>query len=249
LLILLKYVKTFIFFFKAALYGTQIPSVDDNSFTVNLGFTFIYGGTSYSQVTISSNGCVCLGSLTNCHHLLKPSFNDIIVGLDYDLDTRKSGSGQIYYQNVASGSNNFVWAQTKVSLANPLFVAKSVFMITYDNVMTLNQASTYIASFQFFLLSDSVSNTYVTFSYKSCLSGLSLLSPSGITFRNGNIATINNQCTSSNVGQTGIWVFRTSKTTDTFSIFFIFYLEKLILMMLFSLHILVLETMINLFRT
>jgi hypothetical protein len=194
----------YLFFFKAALYGTQIPSADDASILVNLGFTFIYGGTSYSQVTISTNGCVCLGSLTNCHNRPRPSSSDIFVGLDYDLDTRKTG--QIYYQNVASGSSNFIWSQSKVNLANPSFLAKSVFMITYDNVMTFSQPSTSIASFQIFLLSDSSSNTYVTFSYKSCLSGLTLLSPSGLTFRNGTIIRIDQQCTSSNVGQTGIWI-------------------------------------------
>ena len=163
----MKFIETsrYLLFFKAALYGTQIPSEDDASTLVNLGFTYIYGGTSYSQETISTNGCVCLGSLTNCHNRPRPSSSDIFVGLDYDLNTARNGSGQIYYQNVAAGSSNFIWAQSKVNLANPSFVARSVFMITYDNVMPLSQPSSSIASFQIFLLSDSSSNTYLSFSF------------------------------------------------------------------------------------
>jgi hypothetical protein len=51
-------------FFKAS-YGTQLPPMSWNHKVVDLGFSYKYFGTDYAQVSISSNGYVCLGYNSN----------------------------------------------------------------------------------------------------------------------------------------------------------------------------------------
>jgi hypothetical protein len=188
-----------------------MPSAD-NSYTVaSLGFNFAYAGTVYTQVSISTNGYVCLGSIS-CSSTTRPSNTNVIVGLNADLDTARSESGQIYYQRLSSGSSNFISAQSTVNLLNPSFSPTNIFMITYDKV--LHHSGTYnttvMGSFQIFLLTDSASyNSYVIFMYASCLNGIGLNVPSGLAFTtasNFQQVTIANQCASSNVGRTGKWV-------------------------------------------
>ena len=64
--------------------------MNDGYAAVNLGFNVIYNGKEYAQVSISSNGYVCLGENTLCGSATRPtSYYDILVGLNYDFDTKK----------------------------------------------------------------------------------------------------------------------------------------------------------------
>jgi len=173
---------------------------------VNLGFTFIYFSKTYTQVTISSNGYVCLGENINCGNLTRTSPFDILIGLNGDLDTI---NGQINFQNVNEISSKFT-APTYVHLLNFAFVPTNIFLITYDSVLPNSKSFNTGVSFQIFLATDSV-NSYVTFKYTSCPSDLNSYSSSGLKYNNGGKSEelfINNnqQCNSSNVRQTGVWV-------------------------------------------
>ncbi len=101
--------------------------MNDDYKVVNLDFTFVYFGKSYTQVSISSNGYVCMGINPACGNQMRPSPHDILVGLNYDLDTTRNGSGQIYYKNL----NDSTLASLYVNLLDPSFVPKNIFMITY----------------------------------------------------------------------------------------------------------------------
>jgi hypothetical protein len=189
---------------------------DDGYLVVNLGFNFTYFSKTFTQVSISSNGYVCMGDNSLCGQTSRPSPHDILVGLNYDLDTRQPGSGQIYYQDVSSDSIDFLLAKGYVNLLNSTFLPTNVFMITYDNVLPYNTTSSSKTNFIIFLLSDNL-NSYVIFKYISCPNDLSVLAKSGLDYENeGKLKEIiikdSQQCISSNVLKAGIWV---SEVTDS----------------------------------
>jgi hypothetical protein len=158
-------------------------------------------------VSISSNGYVCLGTNYGCGSSKITTSSDIIVGLNYDLNPTASGSGKIYYQSLSSNSTFFQPVCDIVNSLDTFFIPKNIFMITYDGVYIVSGYDT--ASFQIFLLTNFL-KTYVIFQYASCLNGLSLLSPSGLNFLvSGSLKQIiiENQCDSTNVNQTGVWVY------------------------------------------
>ena len=116
-----------------------------------------------------------MGDLSYCNNRIRPSPYDIIVGLNYDLDTTRNESGQIYYKSLNDSSLEFSY----VNLLDPSFVPKNIFMITYDNVLPFNTWSNSSVSFQIFLLADSF-KSYVIFKYTSCPTDLDLWAPSGL---------------------------------------------------------------------
>ena len=195
------------------IYGIQCPSSDDSYKVTSLGFSFSYYLKNYTEVTISTNGYVCLGSNSQCCSTMRPSSYDIIVGLNYDLKTSRSGSGQIYYQSVNSSSNFFAQSQTYVNLLNLTFIPTNVFMITYDRVLPHSSNSTSLTSFQIFLTSN-LFKSYVIFNFTSCPTDLHVNALSGLNHFIGAIwlegPSITNWCTASNVGLTGVWVFDVS---------------------------------------
>ena len=73
----------------------------------NLGFTYKYFGRDYTQVSINPNGYVCLGENSKCGWPTGPSPYDILIGLNFDLDPTREGSGQIYYTKLDSNSFDF----------------------------------------------------------------------------------------------------------------------------------------------
>jgi hypothetical protein len=172
---------------------------------VDLGFTFKYIGTEYTQVSISSSGYVCLGDNYECRWSKRPSPYDILVGLNYYLDPRREGSGQIYYKQLNSNSIYF-------KSLSPDFESQQIFMITFDNVLpNIWSASTSITSFQIYLSTDFV-KSFVTFKFKSCPKDLEYISSSGLNYKriNGSVQEViipnGQQCSGSNVGQAGVWV-------------------------------------------
>jgi len=195
--------------FLKALYGTQCSAVDNGYTLASLGFSFTYEGIVYVQVSISSNGYVCLGSNAACGSATRPSSSNVLVGLNYDLNPARSGSGKIYYQILGSNSTFFQSACDKINSFDASFVPKFIFMITYDGVYCASGTGLETASFQIFLLADS-SKSYVIFQYTSCLNGLSLLTPSGLTFAgSSNEILIEDQCNSTNVKEPGVWAYET----------------------------------------
>ena len=103
-------------------------------------------------MSISTNGYVCLGNNTGCHTFARPKPYDILVGLNKDLDTSRTGSGQIYYQ-IMTTSSFFTTATTYTNLLYFSFVPTNGFMITYDGVYPYDLVSaSIVASFQVFLL-------------------------------------------------------------------------------------------------
>ena len=201
------------FFKNKGTYGTQITSwsggTDQGYFIASLGFTYTYCGTAYTQVTVNTNGYVCLGSNTLCAADTRPTVHNILVGLNKDLNTA-SGSGQVYYQSISSGTY-FTTATTYTNTLYPSFVPTNGFMITYDGVYPYSFVSAAIVvSFQIFILTDG-STSYVVFSYTNCATGASQAANSGLSINNGGSLVekvISNECTSSNVGVTGVWVNR-----------------------------------------
>jgi hypothetical protein len=189
-----------------------MPSMDDGYSVVNLGFNFAYFRKTYTQVSISSNGYVCMGDNSLCGQTSRPAPHEILVGLNYDLDTRRSGSGQIYFKDTSPDSSDFKSAKDYVNLLNSMFLPTNVFVIAYDNVLPYNTASSSRTNFTIFLLSDNV-NSYAIFKYVSCPTDLSVNSLSGLNHKNelGNLQEISinkgQECTSSNVNQTGLWVW------------------------------------------
>ena len=202
----------FLIFIKfSALYGTQCQPADDSFTLASLGFNFAVGESVYTQVTISTNGYVCLGYNSNCGSITRPTLTNMLVGLNLDLNTARSGSGQIYYQKLSQNSTFFQTSSDTVKLINSTIVPTNIFMITYDAVIPYSSSydTTYKASFQIFLITDS-SASYAIFKFTSCLNGISLLAPSGLNYYiacSWKQDVITNQCSSSNVNRTGIWVF------------------------------------------
>jgi hypothetical protein len=173
---------------------------------VSIGFDFFYFGKTYTQVTISHSGYVCLGENVHCNNTKRPLPYDILVGLNYELNTRRNGSGQIFYENL----NDSTIVTLYVNLLNFTFVPKNIFMITYENVLPFDPSFNSRVSFQIYLLTDSV-NSYVIFKYTSCPTDLTLNAPSGLNSnKSGKLVEIsipkNKECSSSNVKQKGVWV-------------------------------------------
>jgi len=191
-----------------------MTSADDDMAVLDLGFTFTFFGKDYNQVSISTNGYVCLGNTSDCWYRTRPSPFDIIVGLNLDLDTRRNKSGQIYYKNLSSNLDAFrSSSKIYLNLFNPEFEPAHILMITFDNVLPFDNKNLLKSrvSFQIFLAADSSKNSYVIFKYISCPSDFPLYSSSGFTHDNaGSLQEIilpNDQmCVSSNIGQTGIWI-------------------------------------------
>jgi hypothetical protein len=175
-------------------------------------FAFKYIGTEYTQVSISSNGYVCLGNNSKCHSFTRPSPCDLLIGLNCDLNPKREGSGQIYYKKLDSNSFDFTSAKIYLNLFDPEFEPRQIFMITYDNVLPhLSSVSTSVTSFQIYLSTDSI-QSFVIFKFRSCPKDLMLETSSGLSYKgiDGNlkevIITNGQQCIGSNVGQTGVWV-------------------------------------------
>jgi hypothetical protein len=209
-----------------ALFGLQVPSENDGCALVKLDFYFTYFDTIYKEISISTNGYICFGNNEFCKGSIRPSLSDILVTLNYDLDTTRIGSGQIYYKNLKEDSNEFILAKIYLNLFNPLFEPTNILMVTYDEVLSSDKALFSKVSFQVFLATDS-RKSFVVYKYKSCPSELTLKASSGFTHKkNTDLIVIENgqQCSSSNVGQTGIWVVDVTRyATGNFCNFFFEY--------------------------
>ena len=195
--------------YSKALYGSQIPASDDFYHITDYNYINYFGNQFYQSIIISTNGYICLGSNSQCGQATRPE-GDVIVGLNYDLDTTRLSSGQIYYSYLNTESNYFKMARQYVNIINSVFVPTFTVMITYDRVLPHLESSNSLTSFQIFLSISSI-QSYVIFSYTSCPNDLNILAPSGLDHKVGesvyHMASITNWCNSSNVEQPGVWVF------------------------------------------
>jgi hypothetical protein len=206
--------------------------MDDGYEVVDIGFKFRYFNTDYSQVSISSNGYVCLGNNSECKWSTRPSGHDILIGLNCDLNPKRNGSGQIYYTNLDSKSSDFTSAKIYLNLFNPEFEPQQMFMITYDNVLPpFWSASASITSFQIYLSTDFV-KSFVAFKFKSCPKDLIYYALSGLNYKriDGSLQEViipnGQQCSGTNVGQAGVWVSDLNSKGKIKAFFFYFVFSK-----------------------
>ena len=156
-------------------------------------------------------GYVCLGINKACDQDIRPMPYDILVGLNYGLDTLRNESGQIYYKTLMMDSAEFTLAKIYVNLYNPTFIPVNAFMITYDHVSSYDKSSNSKVSFQVFLLADSI-KSYVAYKFISCPADLTLKALVGLNHNQSantlkEVAIDNGQqCLYSNVGQMGVWL-------------------------------------------
>ena len=189
---------------------------------VNLGFTFKYFDIIYKKVSISPNGYVCLGYLSEFDMMgTRPVPYDIIVGLNHDLDPTREESGQIYYKKLELNSIDFNPTKAYLNLYDPDFEPVNIFMIKYYNVLSYDTILTSRIFFQIFLSSDLNRKYFITLKFTSCPIDLELLAPSGLTYMNSDgilqLEKISDgqQCPGSNVNKTGVWIYDVSSRGKT----------------------------------
>ena len=182
---------------------------------VDLDFNFKFYDKEYNQVSISKNGYICLGNNTACDSPKRPSPHNIIVGLNYDLDPSREGSGQIYYKKLSSDSDIIPLSINVFGYY--YFMITNIFLITYDNVLTSDKTSNLTVSFQIFLITEDA-RSYVKFKYTSCPKFLKPLASSGVNYKNNMdelqevVIENDSECTLSNVMASGIWLMNVTNT-------------------------------------
>jgi hypothetical protein len=96
-----------------AITGTTLSgstaSTDDTNFPLqNIGFSFVYNGTSYTQVGISANGYVCFGTVSSTYYSnVLGSLPNVVAICSADLLGNASGHGIQVLTSGAVGSRIF----------------------------------------------------------------------------------------------------------------------------------------------
>jgi hypothetical protein len=85
--------------------------MNDGYSFLKLDFNYTFFDTVYTELSISPNGFVCLGINHECDQDIRPAPFDVLVILNYDLDTARSGSGQIYYKTLSYGLERILGQQ------------------------------------------------------------------------------------------------------------------------------------------
>ena len=167
-------------------------------------------------MTLNTNGYVCLG---NCQNLLSDecfmcgsetiSCDEVLVGwitFFYPFQ-----HGQIYFKNLKQDSFDFNSSKIYLNQFDPNFEPTNIFMITYENFKHYEDWTNFdLVSFKIFLSSNYLVNkSYVTFKYNFCAKSKTSV-PSGLHLKNNLEVTIpdGKQCSSSNIGQNGVWISR-----------------------------------------
>ncbi len=119
--------------------GTSLNPTDDQTFVVNLPFTFKYYGTNYTQVSICSNGWLAFGSTTSTAYTNTgiPNTalpNAAVYALWDDLYPAYSGQpGDVYYYN-HSAAHRFVVEWFRVPHIGNQSTMETFEIILYDPV-------------------------------------------------------------------------------------------------------------------
>jgi hypothetical protein len=144
-------------FFKVN-YGTAFGDTGFTSYnqggTANfsLGFNFGYQNSTFTSITVNSNGYVLLNGA---------SFVSVYSGLFCT-----NNSGMIYTRQVTSASDLSTvsgWIQSAYSASYPSFAAQQAFVITWASVSNV-AASSELNTFQLVLIMD-YSNSFLVFNY------------------------------------------------------------------------------------
>jgi hypothetical protein len=101
-----------------------------NTYTLNLGFNFTFFGKTYSQVTVSSNGKIYVGS-------------GYIDAIGASLESKSSLSSKIRYLSGGTTGSRYMiveWYQTGFSAdkTNDDYISFSITMSEYDGTINLN---------------------------------------------------------------------------------------------------------------
>ena len=194
----------------------------------------------YTEISINSNGFVCLGRNKACDDVIYKGFcselqrpypHDILVGLNFCLkdfeDLNKSDSSRIYFEKLNSDMMvDYTLVKGYINVLNPSFLPSNMFVIVFDQVWPrpyTNYNSESPASFQIFLSTNSTMS-FVIFKYTSCLKNAILFASSGLNHDNGGILEEVNivdgeQCTGSNVNEKGVWLFEVTSTIPSKFVF------------------------------
>ena len=89
---------------------------DETSGLINIGFTFSFGGSSYTQFSCNSNGRLRLGSVPCSNHwllpfteLTDPMYNDLPFITAFGMDNTLEGSGShVKYELVGTAPNRIL---------------------------------------------------------------------------------------------------------------------------------------------
>lgn len=116
--------------------GVSLDPSDDQTFVINLPFTFKYYGTNYTQVSICSNGWVALGSTTLTTYTNTPLPNTqappaVVCGIWDDLYPPAVGPGDVYYYNDAA-RHRFIAEWFKVEHLSQTGYPETFEIILYD---------------------------------------------------------------------------------------------------------------------
>lgn len=116
--------------------GVSLDPSDDQTFVIDLPFTFKYYGTNYTQVSICSNGWVVLGSTTLATYVNTPLPNTgappaVVCGIWDDLYPPAVGPGDVYYYSDAT-RHRFVVEWFKVEHLSQMGYPETFEIILYD---------------------------------------------------------------------------------------------------------------------
>ena len=166
-------------------------------------------------MTLSTSGYVCLG---NCQNLLSDECfgcgdsprrsDDVLVGWNTN-NVYQFQHGQIYFKNLKQDSLDFMSSKIYLNQLNPNYEPTNIFMITYENFKHYEDDIHFdIVSFRIFLSTNYMDKqSYVTFKYNFCAKSQTS-APSGLHLKNNSdfIIPDGKQCSSSNIGQNGVWI-------------------------------------------
>ena len=132
--------------------GTELTDAqgDDVSASLSLPFTFPFGQDSCSQVMVSSNGQIGIGSADPAYNGFEVHGTDMSIisplAMDYNLDSTYDGHGHIYYETFGTAPNRYT-------------------VVEFNQIRPYGQSSDNLYTFQVFLYETGD----IEFVYDTCL--------------------------------------------------------------------------------
>ena len=197
---------------------------DDNTNTINFGFSFKYFGNSYTSIYISINGFLMFSTNpSSSFGNYKGRRNQItgpylIAPYMYDFNTfcfLCNSNGKIYYRHITDAATLNIIGSEISSAKSTSFTPNQAFVFTWS------AAHTYVGGmpngdFQVIFSTDGTTS-YMTAYYNSCpgpdgFGDNAGLPYSSFEYHDSNNVLIRNDyfnpCTSSNINQNGKWIFK-----------------------------------------
>ncbi|MCF8429372.1 MAG: hypothetical protein K9G64_04500, partial [Bacteroidia bacterium] len=116
-----------------------VATNDDSSFPANpIGFSFTYGGTTYTTFSVNSNGFLALGSTVNSSYsVISTGGNNIVSALNADLQGLPS-VGQMRYDTIGTAPNRTLVMQWK---NYAMYSSSTNSLDSFDFQIRLNETS------------------------------------------------------------------------------------------------------------